>query len=256
MAIQITPKAFSELMKQTLPQIVADFRKAFVLPANKSLTMGKTIVAMDKKREGKESLRAFMAREFGTIDSNAYKPAKVFRVLVAVNDAGEAMDKAPAGKITEEAFDRFTIITGHIMASSILGLIEKQAEKDKSVADRFTQDLARIISEHKNNEETMAKLKALKDIATPEKDGEGEGEGEGEGSDAEKAVSLTPLAILSLLQGERSKEIWRAIMEHAKENPQCASEIAHQCQNISANAAKVATVVSSFVPVSEEKAAA
>jgi len=244
-------------MALSVPQLVADFRK-FVLPAHKSLTMGKLIVAIDKKREGKESLRAFMSREFGTIDSNAYKPAKVFRELVAVNEAGEALEIAPAGKITEASFDAFTIITGHIAASSILGLIEKH--DDQALAARLKEDLARIISEHKNSEETLAKLKALKDLATPEpQNGEGDGEGEGEGeggAEGEETIELTPVGILSLLHGEKGKAFWRKIAEHAKANPHEAGALAEACQNVSANASTVAKAVFSFVPMAKEIVAA
>jgi len=243
-------------MAQSIAQIAADFKRQFVLPAHKSLTMGKCIVAIDKKREGKESLRAFMLREFGTIDSNAYKPAKVFRDLVAVNEDGSPMDKVPAAKISEATFDKLTAITVHIAASSILGLIEKHCGEasdahSAQVQGKLTQDLCRILAEHKSTEETLAKLKALKDLATPEpknEDGEGEGKGEGEGEVEGETFELTPMGILSLLHGAKGKAFWTKIAEHAKANPQDAGAIAEACQNISANAGTVGKAVFSFIP--------
>lgn len=259
MTVNNTPKTFAYYMGLSLKQIAAEYRRDFCIPAHKGINRSKAIVAMERKNDSKKSISSWMKAEFGLVDSNAFKPAKVFRELVAMNDEGETEATAGAGQITECQFDRITAITVMIGASAILGAIEAQYEGKPEGAAPFREDLAEILRTHDKVEDTLkaldvlkAKLKPVaKAPATPEEPTTPENE---EDKKAE-ALPLTPVGLLALLHGEQGKATWRAIVAHAKANPAEAFAIAEAIQNIGENARKMSPVVLAFVPAPVEVAA-
>lgn len=245
-------KSISHFMGMSLDELLKHFRSEFTISAGKGIERSKVLVAIERKKESTKSLTSYMNEQFGVVDSNAFKPVVVFRDLVTLNPDHTASDTAGHGGITEAQFDAIKSPRTFIIASAICNAITKQYGEKPEEAATWREELAVILRPAMDEGERRKLLDILKAKLKPaDKDGAGECEGddkEGEKGAGEKAVPLTPLALLGLLHGPASAAFWGGLAEHAKANPDSAQSIADALSAVSANAASFAGVCKAFVP--------
>lgn len=183
--------SISELRRYDVDGLAALITSARDKVTSRQSEIGKMLVALDEKRDGKGTLQAFVRKLVGEIDSTAYKCAIAFGMV------GEG-----SGFVPESDFDAVPV-RWKIVVSAILNLLEKA--KDDILTAGTRAEVAVIM--HARPADGYKTLANIKKCLLPEPV-KSDGEGNGETDEESKAPETAP----DFLTGDHIKAI-RAQLE-------------------------------------------